>query len=72
MINVEKMMDFEADELNAEDTLEFFAELIHTGAAWELQGIYGLTAKGYITAGLITPMGEVTAYGYEMLDRVDD
>jgi hypothetical protein len=49
---VSKIMDWEGGEMNEEDTIEFFQELIDNGMAWTLQGCYGRTAAALIEAGL--------------------
>jgi len=44
---------FEAGELNADEVLELFQQLVNSGLAWELQGSYGRTAKRLIEEGRI-------------------
>lgn len=51
MIDVQKIMDYEAGAMNEEDTIAFFQELIDSGMAWTLQGHYGRTAQALIEAG---------------------
>lgn len=41
---VGKIMKYENGEMNEEETLEFFRELVESGLAWQLQGHYGRTA----------------------------
>ena len=53
------IMAYESGELEAEKTLELFAELIRTGQAWTLQGSYGRTASQLIEAGYISTSGKV-------------
>ena len=53
-IDVSKIMAYESDEMTQEEIIEFFQELIDTGAAWQLQGHYGRVAKSLIDAGLCT------------------
>jgi hypothetical protein len=53
------IMDYESGELKAEDTLVLFAELVRTGQAWTLQGMYGRQATALIDAGYISTSGEV-------------
>ena len=56
---VDLIMDYESGELEAEKTLELFGELIRTGQAWQLQGIYGRQATALIEAGYISKSGEI-------------
>ncbi len=54
---VDLMMDLEAGELNRDETIELFSELIRSGLAWRLQGAYGRIAKELIRSGLLDPDG---------------
>jgi len=56
---VDSIIAYESGELEAEATLELFAELIRTGQAWTLQGHYGRTATQLIEQGYISTSGEV-------------
>ena len=51
MMSIDKIMDYEAGELDDEQVIELFQELINTGDAWTLQGHYGRAAKALIEAG---------------------
>lgn len=59
------MMDFESGDADAVTTLDLFAHLVKTGAAWSLQGFYGRTATALIEAGYISEDGEVLTYDTE-------
>ena len=49
---VDKVMRWESGEMtDAEEVIEFFQELIDTGAAWTLQGSYGRDAQALIDNG---------------------
>lgn len=64
------LMEFDAGNLNARETLELFALLVASGLAWTLQGTYGRTARVLINEGWISPFGGITEYGNEMLEAV--
>ena len=55
MSNVEKIIRYEQGEMNEDETIEFFQELVDTGMAWDLQGSYGRTAAVLIEYGYVTP-----------------
>ena len=61
MPDVEQIIAFEAGELDNDETLELFADLVRTGMAWQLQGSYGRTAAALIDGGFISPEGQVLA-----------
>jgi hypothetical protein len=52
---VAEMMAFESGELDDEQTIVFFQELIDSGLAWSLQGSYGRMAHSLIENGYCTP-----------------
>jgi len=49
---VDKIMDFETGAMSEEEAIKFFQELINSGMAWRLQGMYGRTAQDLIDRGL--------------------
>lgn len=53
-MDVEKIMAYEAGEMDDEEMIEFFQGLIDTGMAWTLQGHYGQMATTLIEAGYCT------------------
>lgn len=55
---VTKIMKYEQGELNYEDSLDLFQELIDSGQVWSLQGHYGRTAVSLLEAGVVTPKRE--------------
>lgn len=52
MPDITKIMAYEQGELDEDEIVELFQELIDTGAAWSLQGSYGRTAAALINNGL--------------------
>lgn len=48
-----KIIAFENGELDADEQIELFQDLVSTGTAWRLQGAYGRTAQRLIEEGLI-------------------
>ena len=56
---VNMIIAYESGELNDNETLELFSELIKSGQAWRLQGHYGRTARDIIEAGYISEDGEI-------------
>ena len=54
MVSVDKIMDYEAGELDNEETIAMFQEMINDGSVWGLQGHYGRTAVDLIKSGVCT------------------
>lgn len=54
MNNFDFILAFEAGELEDDEIIEGFQELINDGIVWQLQGFYGRTAHDLIEAGLCT------------------
>lgn len=54
MDQFEKMMAWEQGELDDDDTISLFQELVNSGLAWQLQGCYGRQAIALINQGYIT------------------
>lgn len=48
---IDTLIAYECGELNDEETINFFQQLIDDGTAWKLQGSYGRTATYLIDAG---------------------
>ncbi len=48
-----KIIAYEADNLDEDDTVELFQHLVDTGMAWRLQGHYGRTAEALISEGKV-------------------
>lgn len=59
------IIQYEQGELDSEETVNLFAELIKSGLAWSLQGHYGRTAMHYISIGVINRRGEIDWNAYD-------
>lgn len=51
---LDQILAYEQGEMEMDEMVEFFQQLIDTGIAWELQGSYGRTAHALINAGECT------------------
>ncbi len=51
MDQVSKIMAFEQGDLDFDQTVELFQELIDSGLVWQLQGSYGRMASSLIENG---------------------
>lgn len=54
MVDVGKIIEFENGEMDEDDVIAMFQEMIDDGSVWSLQGSYGRTATSLIEAGLCT------------------
>jgi hypothetical protein len=50
---VSKIMAWEDGEMDRDQEIEFFQELVDSGLAWQLQGMYGRRAQQLINEGEI-------------------
>ena len=51
--DIGKLIAWENGDLDADDTIELFQDLVDSGLAWQLQGCYGRQAAAMIEEGLI-------------------
>ncbi len=58
-LDVGKIIAYEQGSLDARGTIELFAELVASGAAWTLQGCYGRMAEALIGASYIDRSGAI-------------
>ena len=56
---VDKIMRWEAGQMSDVEMVKFFGQLVKSGMAWKLQGMYGRQAASLIEAGLIDSKGKV-------------
>ena len=57
MSTVEQIIAYESGELDEDNTIALFQELVNSGIVWQLQGHYGRLAKYLIEEGYVTPKG---------------
>lgn len=56
MNQLDQIIAFEQGQLNDEEVVALFQNLVDTGLVWQLQGFYGRIASDLITSGLIRPV----------------
>lgn len=54
MNQIDRIIAYEQGDLDTDEIIELFQELVNSGLAWQLQGHYGRKAAAMIRAGLIT------------------
>jgi hypothetical protein len=50
---VNKVIDWENGDMSGDDETQFFQELVNSGMAWQLQGMYGRRAMELIRQGKV-------------------
>ena len=50
---IDKIISYENGDLEGDEAIDFFRDLIETGLCWSLQGHYGRTAESLISEGLV-------------------
>jgi hypothetical protein len=58
-MKIEKIIQYENGELNMNETIKLFSELIKSGIVWQLQGSYGRTAMDLIDSGYLDIHGNI-------------
>lgn len=66
MSQIDLIIQYENGELDDQQVVFLFAELVQTGQAWLLQGHYGRTAQQLIEAGWIDKKGNVSLEVFEL------
>jgi hypothetical protein len=56
---IDQIIDFENGMLSEVEEIKFFSNLVRTGMAWQLQGMYGRHAKSLIDNRVIDIEGNV-------------
>jgi hypothetical protein len=59
MVDIDKLIQFEAGHMEHGEYIRLFADLIKDGTAWSLQGMYVRNAQNLIDNGWISKEGEV-------------
>jgi len=54
MSQIDQIIAYEQGELDDEEIITLFQDLIDSGLAWQLQGHYGRTASALIASGYCT------------------
>ena len=66
MSQIDLIIQYESGELDDQQVVFLFADLVRTGHAWILQGHYGRTAQRLIEAGWIDKKGNVSLEVFEL------
>ena len=64
--SIDNIIAYEQGELNDQEVVCLFAELVKSGMAWSLQGSYGRTALALIEEGWIDHKGNVSLAVFEL------
>ena len=51
MVSIDRIIAFENGDLNNQEVVDLFQELVNDGSAWTLQGAYGRMAVSLIQSG---------------------
>ena len=58
MIDVSKIIAYEGGEMDYDEIISMFQEMIDDGSVWQLQGTYGRMAHDLIRGGVCTASAE--------------
>ncbi len=61
---INSMILWEDGQLGEKEEVQFFSELIKSGMAWSLQGMYGRHAQGLIKNGYLDKEGNILIKEY--------
>ena len=64
---LQDILRYEAGEMTDVEAVAMFANLIHSGMVWQLQGHYGRQAQGLIDAGIISTDGTIDHDAFDRL-----
>lgn len=57
-MNVDKIIAYECGDMDFDEVVDFFQEMINDGTVWTLQGAYGRMAANLIQEGLCSPANQ--------------
>ncbi len=63
MPDISLIMAYEQGDLDYDETVDLFQDLLDSNMVWQLQGHYGRTATQMLEAGLITRSPKPHSYG---------
>ncbi len=67
---VGKIMDYEGGNMDDEQIIQFFQEIVDSGLVWELQGSYGRMATHLIKEGLVHRKGEKRLMNVKRMEKL--
>lgn len=56
---INAIIEYESGQLDEDETIALFSELLKSGLVWQLQGHYGRMARDYIEAGILDREGNI-------------
>lgn len=61
---VNQIVQYESGQMDQDEQVAFFSELVKSGLAWQLQGHYGRMARSLIIEGYLTEEGAINTPGW--------